>query len=128
MPRLFISARTGRGVAKIWAAIDRAVAAHRAHLPTPALNELLQQSIRKQEPPLVAGRRPRLLYATQIATAPPTHSHLRQRRGSASRQPTSATCVNQLRAAFDLHGTPLRLIFRARERDPARQRPKKKKR
>lgn len=125
VPRLFISALTGRGVQKIWAAIDAAAAAHRVRLSTPALNDLLQRSIRKLEPPLVSGRRPRLLYATQVATAPPTIILF----GSPAARIAASYqryLLNQLRAAFDLNGTPVRLIFRARERDPERQRPQKK--
>jgi len=125
VPRLFISARTGRGVAKIWAVIDRAAAAHRAQLPTPVLNDVLQHSVRRQEPPLVSGRRPRLLYATQVATAPPTvlifGSPVSRIAASYQRY-----LLNQLRAAFDLHGTPVRLLFRARERDPDRPRAAKR--
>lgn len=125
VPRLFLSARTGRGVEKIWAAIDAVARAHRARLPTPALNDVLQQSVRRQEPPLVGGRRPRLLYATQVATAPPTIILF----GSPAARIAASYqryLLNQFRAAFDLHGTPVRLVFRARERDATRSRRRKR--
>ncbi len=115
VPMLFMSALTGRGVDKIWAAVDEVVRAHRFRVATADLNRLLQDAVRQQAPPMVRGRRPRLLYATQTATAPPTFVFF----GSAAQKiskPYQRYLTNRLRDAFPLVGTPLRLIFRARER------------
>ena len=115
VPKLIISARTGRGVERIWGAIDRVVAAHRSRLPTAKVNQVFERATRAQEPPMVTGVRPRLYYATQTATAPPTVtvfcSHPQRIAASYERY-----LLNQLRAAFDLDGTPLRVRFRARPR------------
>ena len=116
VPKLFVSALTGRGVARIWAAIDAAAAQHRVRLPTAKLNQVVGRAVRAQEPPIVKGARPRFFYATQTAYAPPTItlfcSHP-QRVAPAYERYLS----NQLRAAFGLAGTPLRLRFRARHKE-----------
>jgi GTP-binding protein len=115
VPKLFISARTGKNVERIWGAIERVVAAHRSRLPTAKVNSVFARATRAQQPPMVAGVRPRLFYATQTATAPPTVtvfcSHPQRVAASYERY-----LLNQLRAAFPLEGTPLRVRFRARPR------------
>ncbi|MBX3024396.1 ribosome biogenesis GTPase Der [bacterium] len=115
VPKLFISARSGRGVERIWGAIDRVVAAHRSRLPTAKINAVFERARRAQEPPMVNGVRPRLYYATQTATAPPTVtvfcSHPQRIAASYER-----FLLNRLRAEFGLEGTPLRVRFRARPR------------
>ena len=121
IPKQFVSARTGRGVARIWGAIDAVVAQHRIRLPTPKVNRVIGCAVAAQEPPMVKGARPHLYYATQTAVAPPTitifASHPQQVAAAYERY-----LGNQLRAAFGLAGTPLRLRFRARERRPDRSR------
>jgi GTP-binding protein len=115
VPMLFMSALTGSGVEKIWDAIDKVAAAHRFRMPTPELNRVLQEAIRRQAPSAVRGRRPRLLYAAQTAAGPPTVVIF----GSSAERIAPnyrRYLANQLRAAFPLEGSPLRLIFRARER------------
>ncbi len=115
VPMLFISARTGRGVDRIWAAVDRVAAAHRARLPTARVNAVFEAALRAQQPPMVKGVRPRLFYATQTATAPPTLTVFcnAPERIAASYE---RFLLNQIRAAFELDGTPIRLRFRARPR------------
>ncbi len=116
VPMLFMSALTGKGVDKIWAAIDEVAHAHRFRAPTPELNRVLQEAIRRQAPAMVRGRRPRILYGAQTATAPPTMVLF----GSPAErinQVYRRYLTNRLREAFPLRGTPIRLVFRARERN-----------
>ncbi len=115
VPILFVSARTGRGVARIWGAVDAVAAQHRVRLPTGKLNQAIGRAVAAQAPPIVKGLRPHLYYATQTASAPPTivifASHPQHIAPAYERY-----LANQLRAAFGLEGTPLRFRFRARER------------
>ena len=115
VPKLFISARSGRNVERIWGAINKVVAAHRSRLPTAKVNAVFERARRAQEPPMVNGVRPRLFYATQTATAPPTItvfcSHPQRIAASYERY-----VMNKLRAEFGLEGTPLRVRFKARPR------------
>jgi len=120
VPKRVISARTGRGVERIWAAIDAVSAAHHTRLPTAKVNAVVEAAVRAQEPPMVQGVRPKLFYATQTATAPPTITVF----CSAPEKIAAAYerfLLNQLRATFALDGTPVRVRFRARPRDESRQ-------
>lgn len=119
VPKLFISARTGRGADRIWPAIERVGAAHRARMPTAKVNAVISSAVRMQAPPMVSGVRPKLFYGTQTATAPPTVTvfcNAPERIAPAYER----FVLNQLRAAFPLEGTPLRLRFQSRPRRPAR--------
>jgi GTPase len=120
VPKLFVSALTGRGVSRIWGAIDAVAAQHRLRLPTARLNQTMGRIVTAQAPPIVKGVRPRFLYATQTAYAPPTItifcSHPQHVAPAYERY-----LVNQLRDTFGLEGTPLRLRFRPRERRSRRR-------
>jgi GTPase len=120
VPKLFISALSGRGVTRVWGAIDAVAAHYRARLPTAKLNQVIGRAVAAQAPPIVQGTRPRLFYATQTAYAPPTvtifASHPQRVAPAYERY-----LGNQLRAAFGLEGTPLRLLFRARRAQRARR-------
>lgn len=124
VPKLFISARTGSGVERIWRAVDAVAAHHQARLPTPKVNQLITRAATQQPPPIVQGVRPRFLYAAQSATAPPTVTIV----CSAPQRVAPAYeryLQNRFRAAFELEGTPLRLRFQARadrDRKPGRKR------
>jgi GTP-binding protein len=115
VPKLLVSARTGRGVERIWAAIDAVAAAHRRRLPTAKLNAVIGAAARAQAPPMMAGVRPKLFYAAQTATAPPTITvfcHAPERLAASYQR----FLLNQVRAAFALDGVPVRLRFTARPR------------
>ncbi|GMI41368.1 hypothetical protein TeGR_g7723, partial [Tetraparma gracilis] len=72
-PVLFISALTGQRVPKIYAAIDEAVVAHRKRFTTGVLNEVLREAVSYQPPPASRnGKTPKIYYANQVATRPPT--------------------------------------------------------
>jgi GTP-binding protein len=120
-PIVSISALTGQRVDRI---LDLAVdvwAERRRRIGTGELNRLLRSAVERQAPPLVRGRRPKLLYATQVAVAPPTfvlfvagaaHLHFSYRR----------YLENRIREAHGFDGTPIILRVRERESDPARRR------
>jgi GTP-binding protein len=113
VPKLFVSARTGRGVARIWDAIDAVTAQHRLRMPTAKLNQTITRAVAAQAPPMVKEARPRFFYATQTAYGPPIVTIF----CSDPRRVAPAYeryLGNQLRAAFGLEGTPLRLRFRPR--------------
>jgi len=121
VPKLFVSALTGSGVGGIWSLADNLAAAHRFRAPTPVLNKVLEDAVRRQQPPVVKGKRPRFYYATQTAICPPTVTVFT----SAPRYVQSGYeryLGNQFRAAFELQGTPLRLRFRARRPERTKRR------
>jgi len=113
VPKLFVSALTGEGVGGVWALVDRLAAAHGLRIRTPALNKVLAASVRRQQPPMTRGHRPRFFYATQTTTSPPTIAVFTSAPEQIQRG-YERYLANQMREAFTLEGTPIRLVFRAR--------------
>jgi GTP-binding protein len=108
----YISAREGRGVAKVIAAVDAAYAAAMAKLPTPKLTRALIAAVAKQAPPRSGLSRPKLRYAHQGGSNPPivvVHgSGLKSVPDSYRRY-----LEGDLRRVFRLEGTPLRVEFKS---------------
>jgi GTP-binding protein len=121
VPKLFVSALTGEGTERLWPAIARVAAGQHLRLQTATLNQVLAQAAAAQPPPSVKGKRPRLLYATQTGTAPPVVT-IFTAAPERVHQAYARYLLNQFHAAFPLAGVPLRIVFRARERRPARPR------
>ena len=108
-----LSALTGRGVDKLWPALDEVDHAHKTRIETGKLNRWLEAAIAAQSPPLHHHRAIRMYYATQVAIRPP-------RIVVFSNMPDAIPTnyqrylVNRLRADFGLVGTPVNLTFRQR--------------
>jgi GTPase len=108
-PVLQVSALTGRNFSRVLPALREAEAAYHHRVPTAALNRLLQAAQSKHPPPLVRGRRPRVLYATQGASDPPTFTLF----SSHELPPTYLRYLERrIREAFDLGPTPVKLRVR----------------
>ena len=110
----FISARHGTGVGEL---MGSARAAHRAaftDLPTPALNEALEEAVQQHPPPLSKGRRIKLRYAHQGGKNPPriiVHGN------QVEAVPTAYEryLVNRFRKRFRLRGTPVVVEFKGHD-------------
>ena len=113
-PILFISAKTGQRVEKLFNLINRVNNNNSIRISTSSLNELLQEAIAIVQPPTDKGRRLKVLYMTQVSTKPPTFAifvnskklfHFSYER----------YIVNKLRSEFDFTGTPIRILIRERK-------------
>lgn len=106
-----VSGLTGFGLNALMDAVDAADAVWNRRIPTPELNRWLAVVQARNPPPLVAGRRLRLRYITQANVRPPTFALFASK---PSELPDSYRryLVNGLREAFDLPGTPIRLMLR----------------
>ena len=83
-------------------------------MPTHALNRWLNDAIAAHPPPAVSGRRLKLNYLTQPKTRPPNFV-LFCTRADAIPEAYQRYLVNGLREAFDLPGTPIRLMLREKK-------------
>ncbi len=110
-PMIFISAKTGQRVDKLFALIKKVANANSLRVPTAMLNQVINEAIAIVQPPTDKGRRLKILYATQATSNPPTFiifvNNKRLFHFSYERY-----LVNQLRSNFDLEGTPVRVIAR----------------
>jgi GTP-binding protein len=110
-PVLKISALTGRHVGQLLPALRQAEAAYHQRVPTAALNRLLQEAQSAHPPPTGRRTRPRILYATQGATDPPTFTLF----VSHELPPTYLRYLERrLREGLDLGPTPIKLRVRRR--------------
>jgi GTP-binding protein len=106
-----VSGLTGYGLEAMMAAVVAADAVWNRRVATADLNRWLAGTQQRHPPPLVAGRRLRLRYITQVNTRPPSFALFASK---PSELPDSYRryLVNALREAFDLPGTPIRLMLR----------------
>ncbi len=113
-PLHFISARHGSGVGELLASVRNVYAAAVREMTTPELTRVLGSAIESHPPPVVRGRRIKLRYAHQGGRNPPIvviHGNQTEHVPEAYRR----YLVNVYRKAFDLAGTPVRVLFRGEE-------------
>ena len=110
-PVLSISALTGSHTARILPTLRDARREYERRIPTGALNEVLNKAQAHHPPPIDRGHRPRILYATQGATDPPTITLFTSRR--LPRQ-YLRYLERSIREAFDIGATPIKLRVRVR--------------
>ena len=123
-PLITVSARTGRGMDRLHAAVMRAYEVWNRRVSTAQLNRWLAGMVEAHPPPAPQGKRIKLRYMTQAKTRPPGFvvmcSH-------PDKVPESYTryLVNGLRTDFDMPGTPIRLWMRSQnEANPYKGRKK----
>lgn len=111
VPILTVSAMTERGLDKLMAAVLDIYQTWNRRVSTAKLNRWLSEVTAMHPPPLVAGRRIKIRYITQIKTRPPTFALFASK---ADELPDSyhRYLVKSLRDVFDLPGTPIRLVMR----------------
>ncbi|MEL6610211.1 MAG: ribosome biogenesis GTPase Der [Pseudomonadota bacterium] len=110
-PLVTVSAKTGKGVDRLQAAVIRAYDVWNRRVPTSALNRWLTAMVEAHPPPAPAGRRIKLRYATQAKTRPPGFVVMCS---APDKMPDSYSryLINGLREDFDMPGTPIRLHMR----------------
>ncbi len=106
-----VSGLTGLGVDALMKAVSAAGEVWNRRVATADLNRWLEAVQQRHPPPLIAGRRLRLRYITQVNTRPPTFALFASKPGEL---PDSYRryLVNALRREFDLPGTPIRMMLR----------------
>jgi GTP-binding protein len=111
--RVNISALTGRAVAKIAPALRTALASWDTRVPTGRLNGWLSDVVAATPPPVRSGKQPKILFATQAATRPPTFVLFTSGFLEAGYR---RFLERRLREEFGFTGSPIRLSVRVREK------------
>ena len=113
-PIIFISAKTGQRVEKLYQLINQVANQNAMRVSTAMLNQVINEAIAIVQPPTDKGKRLKILYATQASTKPPTFVifvnskdlfHFSYQR----------YLVNHIRQEFGLTGTPIRIIVREKQ-------------
>lgn len=115
-PFLFISAKTGQRLNKLFPLIVKVDNQNAMRISTGKLNEVLADATARVQPPTDRGRRLKIFYMTQASTRPPTFVCFVNRK-DLFHYSYQRYIENQIRAVFGLEGTPVCLIIRERERD-----------
>jgi GTP-binding protein len=112
-PVVKVSALTGRNIRHVLPALREAETAYHRRVPTAALNRVLADAQQRHPPPAARKRRPRVLYATQGASEPPTFTLF-----ATHELPETYLryLERRIRDAFDLGPTPMKLRVRLRDR------------
>ena len=114
-PILFVSASSGQRTGQIIAEVDKVMAQYAKRVPTAELNRIFADAVAIHPPPMFQGRPVKLYYATQASTKPPTFIVFTNRT-DAIHFSYERYLANKLRDAFGFTGTPLRLIFKGKDR------------
>jgi GTPase len=105
-----VSAKTGRGVARLLDRVEQLFARDTARIPTPELNRFLAELRAARQPPSRDGRRLNLLYGTQTQTRPPRFRFFVNDPSLVTRD-YGYWVENRLRERFELEGVPVSIDF-----------------
>lgn len=110
---LFLSAKTGQRLTKLFPLIDMVHQNQMFRVKTGLLNEILMKAAAMKQPPSDKGKRLRLFYITQVSVRPPSFVIFVNDRELMHFSYTRYL-ENRIREAFGFRGTPLRFIIRER--------------
>lgn len=113
---LFISAKTGQRIGKLYETIDAVIENTALRVATGVLNEIMSEAVAMQQPPSDKGKRLRLYYITQVSVKPPTFVIFVNDKELMHFSYTRYI-ENQIRNAFGFKGTPLKFIIRERNEE-----------
>ena len=113
---MFISAKTGQRLHKIFSMIDMVIQNNSMRVATGVLNEIMTEAVAMQQPPYDKGKRLKLYYITQVSVKPPTFvifvNYKELMHFSYTRY-----IENRIRDAFGFRGPALKFIIRERKGD-----------
>ena len=113
---IYISAKTGQRVDKIFAAAEEAYAHASFRIPTGALNDLIGDAVRLNEPPSYLGRRMKVYFSSQVGVCPPVFVLFVNDEGLMHFS-YERYLENTIRAAYDFSGTPIKIFAREKKND-----------
>lgn len=113
-PIVFISAKTGQRITKLFETINEVYEQASRRVTTGMLNDLLSEAIARAQPPSDKGRRLKIYYMTQTGANPPTFVYF-VNNAELFHFSYQRYLENRLREAFGFAGTPMRFIIKNRE-------------
>ncbi len=116
VPILFISAKTGQRIDKLFEMIQKVYQNNSIRISTGVLNDILARATARVQPPSDKGKRLKIYYMTQPSTKPPTFVAFVNNK-ELFHFSYQRYLENQIRESFELEGTPIRFIIRERGND-----------
>ncbi len=115
-PIIFISAKTGQRVDKLFDMINNVAKQNSIRIQTGVLNAVIEEAIAITQPPTDKGRRLKIMYITQASTKPPTFVIFVNNK-DIFHFSYERYLVNHIRKEFGLEGTPIRIIVREKKEE-----------
>jgi GTP-binding protein len=115
-PIVFISVKTGQRIPKLIEMIKYVDNQHSIRVKTGVLNEVVSQAVMMKQPPIEKGKALKIYYATQVSTRPPTFVFF-VNETDAIHFSYARYLENQFRQHFGLEGTPIRFIYRPKNKE-----------
>lgn len=112
-PKVFISAKTGLRIDKLFECIVSSNEAANRRITTGMLNELLAQATTRVQPPSDKGKRLKIFYMTQASVKPPTFVFFCNN-AQLFHFSYQRYLENRIRETFALEGTPVKIVIRER--------------
>ena len=113
-PIIFISAKTGQRVDKLFELINSVASQNALRVTTAVLNQVINEAIAVVQPPSDKGKRLKIFYGTQASTKPPTFVIFVNKK-ELFHFSYERYLVNCIRNNFGLEGTPVRIIVREKK-------------
>lgn len=113
-PIVFISAKTGQRIDRIFEMIKSVAEQNAKRIPTGMLNDVLRDAVLRVQPPSDKGKRLKIYYMTQVSTKPPTFACFVNDR-ELFHYSYQRYIENNLRETFGFEGTPLRFVIREKD-------------
>ena len=110
---VFISAKSGQRLPKLFETIDAVIENQTLRIQTGVLNEILSEAVAMQQPPSDRGKRLKIFYMTQVGVKPPTFVIFVNDKELMHFSYTRYI-ENKVRDAFGFRGTSLKFIIRER--------------
>lgn len=111
---MFISAKTGQRITKLFDSIEIVIQNRNLRISTGVLNEIMMEATALQQPPSDKGKRLRLYYITQVAVKPPTFVIFVNDK-ELMHYSYTRYIENKIREAFGFSGTSLKFFIRERK-------------
>ncbi len=112
-PFIFISAKTGQRVDRLFELINTVVDSAAMRITTGMLNDLLAEATARVQPPTDKGRRLKIMYVTQASVKPPTFVFF-VNSAQLFHFSYQRYLENRIRETFGMQGTPIRFVIRER--------------
>lgn len=114
-PKLFISAKTGRNIEKIFPLVKQVHEDSQKRITTHQLNKFIADSLQKNHPPMIQGKRLRIYYMAQVAVQPPKFI-LFINYPNLMTETYKKYLYNQFRETYGFTGVPILIHLKGKEK------------
>lgn len=118
-PKIFLSAKTGRNVEKIFPLIKQVHADGARRITTHELNKFIGSCLQRNHPPMLMGKRLRIYYMAQVETHPPRFI-LFVNNPTLMTESYKKYLYNQFRDTYGFTGVPILMNLKGKAKEKVR--------